>query len=281
MSPASNLFEVQCVPCGEGGSEGQGWQGPKDYPCMNTIHVVYKHYILGKDFFGPFLKGPRVLFSWDQLVSLNVSPLKVLESFAGILWSEKLGKRRLSCLQRTCQSLWRAWRSCFLKSVCFGLFHKKCWVFIYSFESLQVGGLVSRSQDSWKQEDLCNFSNPTRIWAKVDLMSDIPPKSSNKKTLINPWAVAFQWWFSPVFLNFPASQQAPPWGPNPILWWFAPLRRVVNMSLQDVVNCMWRFASKTWSLSFSCFTGDGCFPRFRGGKIFDPSGWLVGCRMFG
>lgn len=64
MSPASNLFEVQCVPCGEGGSEGQGWQGPKafkknnavfsienckDYPSLNTINVVYKHYLLGKD----------------------------------------------------------------------------------------------------------------------------------------------------------------------------------------------------------------------------------------
>ena len=65
MSPASNLFEVQCVPCGEGGSEGQGWQGPKDYPCMNTIHVVYKHYILGKDFLGPFQgsQGPYLLIT--------------------------------------------------------------------------------------------------------------------------------------------------------------------------------------------------------------------------
>ena len=70
MSPASNLFEVQCVPCGEGGSEGQGWQGPKDYPCMNTIHVVYKHYILGKDFFlVDFLRVPGS-FSPDNLSRL-------------------------------------------------------------------------------------------------------------------------------------------------------------------------------------------------------------------
>ena len=115
MSPASNLFEVQCVPCGEGGSEGQGWQGPKDYPCMNTIHVVYKHYILGKDFFGPFLKGSQGPFLLRPASVIECIPFKGAGKFCRDFVKWKVGETSIELPSKDLPKLVEGLKKLFLE----------------------------------------------------------------------------------------------------------------------------------------------------------------------
>ena len=81
----------------------------KDHPYMNTIHVVYKHYILGKDFFGPFQgsQGPFLLIAWDQRdVSLSRLVAGLAKACGGleeaVSWSQFVSV----CFQRNVESLY-------------------------------------------------------------------------------------------------------------------------------------------------------------------------------
>lgn len=155
---------------------------------------------------------------------------------------------------------WKVWsyRSCFfvsgLAKACGGLEEAVSWskfeglfkemLSLYSYE-IFIG---LKAVKILFQEDLSNFSTQQESGPKL---TDVGHSSKifQQKNTHKPMGCCLSVVKSPVFsLNFPASQLTT-WGPNPILWWFAPLRRVVNMSLQAVVNCMWRFVSRTWSLS--------------------------------
>lgn len=219
---------------------------------------------------GPFFKGPCTFL---------LRPASVIEYIP----FEGAGKFCRDFVK------WKVWsyRSCLfvsgLAKACGGLEEAVSWsqfeglwtkmLSLYSFEILQVGCLVSRSRDSFfKKAWLVQFFNKNlgQSW----LMSDIPPKSSNKKTLTNPWAVAFQLVKSPVFsLNFPASQ------PYHLRSKSDPLvvctteesgeHVIAGCGELHVEICL-----KDLKLGFLAY-GVGFSPGTRGGKIW-PFCWLVG-----
>lgn len=157
---------------------------------------------------------------------------------------------------------WKVWsyRSCFfvsgLAKACGGLEEAVSWskfeglfkemLSLYSYE-IFIG---LKAVKILFQEDLSNFSTQQESGPKL---TDVGHSSKifQQKNTHKPMGCCLSVGeITGVFSQLPKLLSLTTWGPNPILWWFAPLRRVVNMSLQDVVNCMWRFALRTWSLSW-------------------------------